>query len=278
LREQYEAKVKSNKACSDANKNTNAKYVGTSAVAQDIMHFVELQAAARGEVPEEAKINYWGISYGTVLGQTLAAMYPERLRRMLLDGNAYGVAWYQGWIPSNLDDVAHSVWMFTKLCFEAGPEFCALSEGTKSIDDVKARFDAAVSKLEAQPMETSAGPLTNFVFMTEVISYLVNPKAVGKGYAEIVNFTLFVETGDEALIPWIIGGPEDEVSEDAGDSEGSEGSEAAAPSSQNSLEIITAVDIAGRYPWKTYEEWKAASDRLQITIPYSVENWVLGNG
>ncbi|GAA2715842.1 alpha/beta hydrolase [Actinoplanes palleronii] len=51
-----------------------------------------------------AKINFYGFSYGTYLGQVYATRFPERVRRMVLDGNVNpGRIWYQ----SNLDqDVA----------------------------------------------------------------------------------------------------------------------------------------------------------------------------
>ncbi len=29
---------------------------------------------------------YWGVSYGTIIGQLFAALHPERVSRLLLDG------------------------------------------------------------------------------------------------------------------------------------------------------------------------------------------------
>ncbi|WP_104480158.1 alpha/beta hydrolase [Actinokineospora auranticolor] len=50
------------------------------------------------------KLNYYGFSYGTYLGQVYATLYPDRVRRMVLDGNVDArKVWYQ----ANLDqDVA----------------------------------------------------------------------------------------------------------------------------------------------------------------------------
>ena len=51
-----------------------------------------------------ARINYYGFSYGTYLGQVYATLYPGRVRRMVLDGN---VDPRRVWYAANLDqDVA----------------------------------------------------------------------------------------------------------------------------------------------------------------------------
>ncbi|GGQ69023.1 alpha/beta hydrolase [Couchioplanes azureus] len=50
------------------------------------------------------QINYYGFSYGTYLGQVYATLHPQRVRRMVLDGNVNpGRVWYD----ANLDqDIA----------------------------------------------------------------------------------------------------------------------------------------------------------------------------
>ena len=42
-------------------------------------------ASARPSAPQQ--INYYGFSYGTYLGQVYATLFPERVRRMVLDSN-----------------------------------------------------------------------------------------------------------------------------------------------------------------------------------------------
>ncbi|UYM06282.1 alpha/beta hydrolase [Solicola gregarius] len=44
----------------------------------------------------EERLTYYGISYGTYLGQTYAAMFPDRIRAIVLDGVLDPIAWSKG--------------------------------------------------------------------------------------------------------------------------------------------------------------------------------------
>src|SRR5690348_2472398 len=59
LQKSWDENLKRNHDCSVFNKDSDAKYVGTLANVQDMMHFTELQAAARGKDPKKALINYY---------------------------------------------------------------------------------------------------------------------------------------------------------------------------------------------------------------------------
>ena len=45
------------------------------------------------ELSGEEKITYVGLSYGTMIGQIYANMFPERVRAMMLDGVVDAVAY-----------------------------------------------------------------------------------------------------------------------------------------------------------------------------------------
>ncbi|GKT49690.1 tripeptidyl-peptidase sed1 [Colletotrichum spaethianum] len=64
--------------------------IGSAFVARDMMQIVDA-------LGEDGLLRYWGGSYGTLLGQTAAAMFPERIDRMVLDGNLNPHEYYHGY-------------------------------------------------------------------------------------------------------------------------------------------------------------------------------------
>ncbi|KAI0444050.1 TAP-like protein-domain-containing protein [Xylaria telfairii] len=56
-----------------------APLIGTSFTARDAMQIVDA-------VEDDGLLRYWGFSYGTDLGATLAALFPERVEKLILDG------------------------------------------------------------------------------------------------------------------------------------------------------------------------------------------------
>lgn len=64
------------------------KYMTTADVARDMDR-------VRGALKQD-KINFYGISYGSYLGATYAAMFPQRVRAMVIDGVLDPVAWATG--------------------------------------------------------------------------------------------------------------------------------------------------------------------------------------
>lgn len=81
-------------------------YMSTAAVARDIVEIADRvenlklsthltprssirglwQAGKAKSGKKPARLMYWGFSYGTVLGSTLASLFPGRMSRVVLDG------------------------------------------------------------------------------------------------------------------------------------------------------------------------------------------------
>ncbi|MGC5225276.1 alpha/beta hydrolase [Micromonospora sp. DT81.3] len=113
--------------------------ISTADTARDMDHIRELLG--------EDKITYMGLSYGTLIGQFYANMFPEHVRAMLLDGVVGPVDYVKAAEARALQGSASSDGVFNeflRLCDEAGPDRCALAgHGESAADRVDALFDRA---------------------------------------------------------------------------------------------------------------------------------------
>lgn len=62
-------------------------HMTSSVVVKDIISILDAFAKSKDgkKVKEPHLFNYWGVSYGTYIGQTFASMFPDRVGRVLLD-------------------------------------------------------------------------------------------------------------------------------------------------------------------------------------------------
>ncbi|KNG51756.1 hypothetical protein TW65_01153 [Stemphylium lycopersici] len=249
--------------CTKANANSTARYAGTSAVVQDMMHFSTLQAAARGyERPEKALVNYYGVSYGTVIGQTLASLYPDRVGRMILDGNENGEEHYQGRKLTAVQDVDKAYEWFFTLCEEAGPEKCAFHA-----DDVKQRFDALLAKLDEKPViladptfsPQSQAPqiITKAVVLTAGFYIMYTPQP---GYPVLARGLAALENNDAATF-FLELGPY---------------TQRGAPAQETYI-LITAADAAGRSPIDNLTSFREVFETVNQTSVYAGRRYALEN-
>ncbi|KAL5639319.1 hypothetical protein ACGC1H_006734 [Rhizoctonia solani] len=140
-------------AC-ERNGNPNMlQSVGTVAVARDMARIAE----ALGE----DGVNFWGYSYGTILGATFAAIKPNLVKRMVLDGVADSDLYFNDilqWGRATMHDTNKTLTGFLSTCIDAGPNFCSLavppvgSNETQTVDSLRKRLDALYSRLAQEPL------------------------------------------------------------------------------------------------------------------------------
>jgi pimeloyl-ACP methyl ester carboxylesterase len=130
----------------------------------------------------QQKINFYGFSYGTYLGQVYATRYPNRVRRMVLDGNVDPRrVWYNG----NLDqDLAFE--RSIKVFFGWLAKYDAVYHLGKTQQIVERRFYAERAKLAVKPAGGLIGPdeLTD-VFL-QAGYYVFGWEGVAKAFASWV--------------------------------------------------------------------------------------------
>lgn len=133
------------------------------------------------------ELSYVGYSYGTVLGATYAALFPDRVRAMVLDGTMDVDAWsgvgsdeLLGARIGQAAGATETFEEFARLCAEAGPSACALA----SLGDPAEVVEATYSALRDAPVEVplpdgSTVPIGYPETVALVFSYLYEPVAWG---------------------------------------------------------------------------------------------------
>ncbi|KAG9099439.1 hypothetical protein FRC07_010523, partial [Ceratobasidium sp. 392] len=149
-------------------KNGNRKMLessGTVFVVQDMARIVE----ALGE----GGINYWGYSYGTVIGATFAAMRPELVKRMVLDGVSNSESYFKDfrqWNRDSMVDIPKTLTGFLSTCAEAGPKLCAFavppgkSNAAQTTATLRTRLNAIIDRLGKQPIVVADSPVGPGIF------------------------------------------------------------------------------------------------------------------
>ncbi|KAL5357719.1 hypothetical protein BJX96DRAFT_182167 [Aspergillus floccosus] len=155
LAEQYYSSSIYGEWCNDAvdNESPHGYYVTTSAVAHDLLTFIEAEAEAAGQPPSDAKLWCYGISYGTIIGSTFATMFPDRVGRMILDGVLNAEQYYNNDWRENVDQMDAAVDQFSSLCHSAGPDKCSFWGPSPA--NITARMDAIIHQLRHHPIPVS---------------------------------------------------------------------------------------------------------------------------
>jgi pimeloyl-ACP methyl ester carboxylesterase len=125
-------------------------HMTTADVARDMISIVEAYAATDdGRSCNSASLlNFWGFSYGTMLGQTFASMFPDRVGRVVVDGVLDPEDYISGLTLKYtifMDDVWDTFYVY---CHAAGPELCPIYTGNSSLD-IYNRFEDSFLKLNA---------------------------------------------------------------------------------------------------------------------------------
>jgi pimeloyl-ACP methyl ester carboxylesterase len=177
-------------ACSTTGKEV-AGSMSTGEVARDM----DVVREALGE----KKLTYLGFSYGSLLGQYYANMFPEGFRALVVDGVLDPRAWVGSDTRQILDARLHSadgshkaLIEILKRCGKAGKKYCEFA----SSDPVR-DFDTITHKLREKPLEMPGGTVTYAVFIAAIQSALYAPDA-GEQVTQIAAQVENAQTSDSA--------------------------------------------------------------------------------
>jgi pimeloyl-ACP methyl ester carboxylesterase len=126
------------------------EHASTANVARDM----DLLRQAVGD----EQLSYLGYSYGTILGATYSALFPDRVRALALDGTLDPAAWSGGegsvGLRTGQGVAASEVFgEFLDICAEVGPDSCLLAE----LGDPAVVVEETFTRLQQQPVELPTG-------------------------------------------------------------------------------------------------------------------------
>ncbi|CAA7270028.1 unnamed protein product [Cyclocybe aegerita] len=154
------------------------RYMGTANVVRD-MDF--MATAFDGE---DAKINFHGGSYGSVLGTWLVNMLPDRVGYVVIDGIVDPISWSTDpvykWASNWLASSEETYEIFLKDCSEAGPSLCPLAQHeNEPTADIEERIEAFLDDLSVNPLPVPharrPGVLTSGSVRGLILYYLMRP-------------------------------------------------------------------------------------------------------
>ena len=153
LKKNHQALLEYGRWCSQIySVNGTARYASTVATAQDMLHYIQLRAKDQGKKSEDAKLWFYGISYGSILGPTFAALYPDRVERMIIDGVLALEDHYNGGWEGALANSDEAARFWFKRCFEAGPQICAFHQNATSWQELEKRYWSLLHNLKENPI------------------------------------------------------------------------------------------------------------------------------
>lgn len=185
-------------ACSRP-ENVIARHASTANTARDL----DVMRRAVGD----DKISYYGISYGSVLGQTYADMFPDRIRALAIDGIVDLPDWY-----GTNDNADENLFVRTqsaqatddalvellRRCDEAAVWQCPLSGLPGSSMDYYLRVKDSLANKPVVVPDPLGGPdnvVDDRVFAVLVASLLRDPMSVELIPTAVVAFWVLAQTG-----------------------------------------------------------------------------------
>ncbi|KAJ7753230.1 hypothetical protein B0H16DRAFT_1690860 [Mycena metata] len=118
------------------------QYITTDNTARDMVRIME----AFGQ----EKLQYWGISYGSALGATFAALFPNKVGRVVIDGVLDMDAWYSANLTVQEADTDKALQMFADGCFAAGLNDCAFYAPSSA--QITANLQALLASVKTNPL------------------------------------------------------------------------------------------------------------------------------
>jgi pimeloyl-ACP methyl ester carboxylesterase len=161
--------------------NATGSFMGMAAVSHDMMAIVDA-------LDEDGMLRYWGISGGTILGATVAAMYPDRMDKVIIDGVLNPNEYYNSPIELEWNDYTDDTFTgVLEACLEVGPEKCALANQGSTLDELVAVWEQLIVDMKFNPLPWSIPSLEagGFIEYNSLMYYVHQSLYRPRGYQNL---------------------------------------------------------------------------------------------
>ncbi|KXJ90455.1 TAP-like protein-domain-containing protein [Microdochium bolleyi] len=160
------------------------EHIGTPSHARDMLEIMYQMGHDR--------LRYWGFSYGTVLGGYFASMFPDKVERLVSDGNVD----YREWAGLDqhmnfLRDTDKVIEAFYHYCHKAGPQACAFYAESPSA--ISHRLATLLQDVKERPLLVEAD-LENGPDMPQLVTWSHLKRFVSRTmYQPLLMFPVFAK-------------------------------------------------------------------------------------
>ncbi|TPX08569.1 uncharacterized protein E0L32_009908 [Thyridium curvatum] len=153
--------------CYDSGKDTG-RFLGTAYVVRDMMNIVDA-------LQEDGLLRFWGFSYGTTLGATAAAMFPDKIDRMVLDGVLNPHEYFNGFEEEQFAATDATWTAMFKACVAAGPEKCALARRNATASELEEATYTLIETLKRDPIYYKTSIVDYNFIKNVIVEFLYTP-------------------------------------------------------------------------------------------------------
>jgi pimeloyl-ACP methyl ester carboxylesterase len=144
----------------------------------DVLQFVDTQSAARDldvirAVLKQPKLDYLGFSYGTLLGTTYAALYPQKVGKFVLDGAIDPRVTDAQQSMNQLMGFDLALSNYLKYCLKQKdcPFSSSLESARSKVSSILKEYESKVATTDSGRSLTLAGLITGIIFALYSDSY-----------------------------------------------------------------------------------------------------------
>lgn len=150
---------------------------------------------------EDGLLRFWGFSYGSALGQTVAALFPDRMDKVVLDGVLNPHDYYAGRVAEQVTDSDASYDGFFTGCI-ANPDRYALAKNGTTAQDLKEKVYELLENVKYHPIAAGSNAGTDIIdysaVKTTISESISTPQAWpllarGLNGVSTVSYTAFLE-------------------------------------------------------------------------------------